>query len=147
MEKALGVINKVRFYAPRRTLNMLYNAMRVSYISYCNVVWAGTYRTITDPIRLIMKRALRLVTSSTKQSHTLPLFLSTKNLNFDQVSVYFTANFVYKQLTNKLPSKYKIITTLAATTRDKITLDQIHQKQTFSSSMYIARDQEFGICY
>ncbi|ESO01073.1 hypothetical protein HELRODRAFT_175100 [Helobdella robusta] len=77
MAKALGVINKVRFYVPRRTLNMLYNAICVPYISYCNVVWAGTYRTITDPIRLIMKRA---------------------------VNAYFTANFVYKQLTNKLPS-------------------------------------------
>ncbi|ESN89826.1 hypothetical protein HELRODRAFT_183104 [Helobdella robusta] len=80
MAKALGVINKVRFYVPRRTLNMLYNAMCVPYISYCNVVWAGTYRTITDPIRLITKRALRLV------------------------NAYFTANLVYKQLTNKLPS-------------------------------------------
>ncbi|ESO04201.1 hypothetical protein HELRODRAFT_172549 [Helobdella robusta] len=41
MAKALGVINKVRFYVPRRTLNMLYNAICVAYISYCNVVWAG----------------------------------------------------------------------------------------------------------
>ncbi|ESO00472.1 hypothetical protein HELRODRAFT_175913 [Helobdella robusta] len=77
MAKALGVINKFRFNVPRRTLNMLYNAICVPYISYCNIVWAGTYRTITDPIRLIMKRA---------------------------VNAYFTANFVYKQLTNKLPS-------------------------------------------
>ena len=51
-----------------------------------------------------MKRAMRVITLSKKQSHTQHLFLSTNALPFEKMYNYCTCTFVYKQLTHNLPS-------------------------------------------
>ena len=45
ISKSIGVIFRSSFYLSTPSLRMLYNAMILPYLNYCNLVWGSTYKT------------------------------------------------------------------------------------------------------
>ena len=104
LSKSIGILNKINFFFAKKCLNLIYKSICLPYVMYCNVIWASTYPSTTNPIKILMKRAIRTITQSTKWQHTNELFQSTNNFTFDNLHKYLVTIFTYKQLTNNFPT-------------------------------------------
>ena len=50
LSKSIGIMFKLRSYAPSEVMSLLYYRLVYPYLLYCNVVWGGTYSTIIDKL-------------------------------------------------------------------------------------------------
>ena len=59
VSKSIGIIFRSSFYLSTPFLRMLYNAMILPYLNYCNLVWHGsTYKTNLQRIVVLQKRVI-----------------------------------------------------------------------------------------
>ena len=61
--KVVGILSKSRRHLPSVTLKTLYNSLFLRYINYCNLIWASTYASYLEPLYLLQKKAIRIITS------------------------------------------------------------------------------------
>ena len=96
VKRSIGTLSKLRYYLNSKTLLDLYYALVYPFLTYCIVAWGNTYQTSLQPLLLLQKKAIRIITFSSFYKHTSPLF---KDLNviklFDEVTVHI-AVFMYK---------------------------------------------------
>ena len=62
--KVIGILSKSRRYLPSVTLKTLYYSFFLPYINYCNLMWASTYASYLEPLYLLEKKAIRIITFS-----------------------------------------------------------------------------------
>ena len=62
--KVIGILSKSRRYLPSVTLKTLYYSFFLPYINYCNLMWASTYASYLEPLYLLQKKAIRIITFS-----------------------------------------------------------------------------------
>ena len=62
--KVLGILSKSRRHLPSVTLKTLYYSFFLPYINYCNLMWASTYASYLEPLYLLQKKAIRIITFS-----------------------------------------------------------------------------------
>ena len=75
ISKSIGVINRARFFLPKPCLKTLCYCLVYPYrLHYCIIVWGSTYKT--NPRRLVslQKRVIRIISKSTFDSHSDPIF-------------------------------------------------------------------------
>ena len=78
-----------------------------SYLNYCNVIWGGAYDTVLQPLYILQKKAIRLITSSHYLEHTAPLFKSLELLNIHQIFKLNCLLLVYKCTKNNYFMEFK----------------------------------------
>ena len=105
--RGVGVLNKLKYFLPQKSLYMLYNALVFPYMSYCNSAWGNSNKTKIQSLFLLQKRALRICTSSHYLSNTDPLFYQLKTLKIYDVHTFQTAIFMYKFSKKILPSTFQ----------------------------------------
>ena len=66
---------------PMSILKLIYNAIISPYISYCNIVWGGTYSSRLNSIRVLQNRAIRIISGNDESLHTPQLYYKTNCLN------------------------------------------------------------------
>ena len=114
---------------------MLYNSLILSYISYCNLVWATGAKTKIDPINLLQKKAIRICTGSQYLAHTNPLFNELKTLNVFHINSLQSLLFMFKYKNNLLPYSFHDFFTLNSTIHSYPTRNS--PKNQASNSTYI----------
>ena len=88
----------------KKTLIGIYHALFNSHLQYGCQLWGLCENTISNPVLILQKRAVRLITFSDFRSHSSPLFFNLKILKvYDQVKV-LNILFVHKFLNAKLLS-------------------------------------------
>ena len=97
LSKNIGILSKVKYFVPHETLRNLYFSFLYPYLNYCVVVWGGTYATHIYPIKILQKRAIRILNNVPARTHTNPLFLQSKILKLEdnykfRVCEYFYVN-------------------------------------------------------
>ena len=45
LSKNIGVLNRLKYSVSNSIFLMLYNTLVLPYLSYCNIIWASTYKT------------------------------------------------------------------------------------------------------
>jgi len=103
--KNTGIIARVRNRLSAAALLSLYHSMIHPYLLYCNIIWAIDKSTVLNELYRSQKKALRVVTNSPWNCHTLPLFKSLKVLPVDKLNDLQLACFMYR-CTNKLLPDY-----------------------------------------
>ena len=88
------------------SLRTLYNSMILPYLYYCNLAWAGTYKSNLQRIVTLQKRALRIVSNSTYIAHTGPIFKELKLLKFHDIHSFQLGTFMFSFENSTLPSKF-----------------------------------------
>ena len=73
---------------------------------YCNEVWGNTYKTYLDPLIKIQKRAIRVVASANRLSHTDPIFEKLRLLKLNEIHIYTVQLSMFKYQHNKLPHAF-----------------------------------------
>ena len=80
VSKSIGVLYKIRLSCPRVCLRTVYFSTIHPYFQYCLPIFAATYHSHMEPLILLQKRAIRIVSGANYLDHTEPLFFNNKVL-------------------------------------------------------------------
>ena len=69
---------------------MLCKSMVLSYLNYCNLVWASSYKTSLQRIAILQKCVIRIVNKSDYCAHTDPIFKKLNLLKFHNLYMNIT---------------------------------------------------------
>ena len=86
---------------------MLYNSLVLPHLSYCNLTWGNSYAIRLNTIKLLQKRAIRILTNSKYNCPSTPLFIKLKILPIQELITLNTLIFMYKFHSGNLPCIFK----------------------------------------
>ena len=100
----VGILSKLKHFLPMYIMNTLYYSLILSHLQYCTLLWANTYSTCLNKLRILQKKPIRIITQSHYLAHIDPLFSKIKLLKLDdlykhQLGIYCT----YKSTKGLLP--------------------------------------------
>ena len=88
VNRSIGILSKIRYYVNINTLINLYYSLVYPFLIYGLIVWGSTYNSTLNPLYLLQKRALRIMTFSKFDEHSSPLFKQTKIIKFHDFVVF-----------------------------------------------------------
>ncbi|KAL9967850.1 hypothetical protein ACROYT_G026148, partial [Oculina patagonica] len=112
ISKSIGIIFRSSFYLSTPSLRMLYNAVILPYLNYCNLVWGSTYKTNLQRIVILQKRVIRMVNKSYYKAHTEPIFKKLNLLKFQDIHLMLLGQFMFSFKNAILPQKFENIFTI-----------------------------------
>ena len=104
--KNLGIIRKLQKTVPRNILVTLYSTLIYPYLNYCNIAWASQPTTFLEKLYRVQKKAMRVITHSAWNTHSLPLFKTLNFLTIYDINKLQTACFVYSAIHSILPPTF-----------------------------------------
>ena len=103
LSRANSMLSKIRYYVSRDVLLSLYYALFHSHLSYATNVWALNASS-TKRILNLQKKAVRLMTFSDFDAHSLPLFTQLRMLSFHDFTKFTNIIFTFNLLNYNLPA-------------------------------------------
>lgn len=103
ISKSIAILNKTKYILNKYSLHLLYRTFVEPYITYCIEVWGHAYKTITKPIFILQKRAIRIINRADYRDSTNTFFINLQTLKFNDLVDYKTAQIMYKVNNNMLP--------------------------------------------
>ena len=90
------------------SLFLLYNALILPFLNYCNIVWGNCNKTKINTLVLLQKRAIRICSHTNDLAHMHHShFKRLKTLKAEDIHTFQTAIFMYKYVTNLLPPSFQ----------------------------------------
>ena len=103
----MGIISRIAHILPTKIILSLYYSLIYPYISYCNIVWASTYRSRLQRIIILQKRICRIIMGLPYLSHTDQLLFQLGILTIKQITQLQISLFMYRYKYNLLPELFK----------------------------------------
>ena len=109
VSRAVGVLYKLSPFVTPKILINVYYAIVYPFLLYGITVWGNASKTKLEPIHLMQKKIVRLITNNDglpwngPLCHTLPLFHKLKMLKIYEIYKAQVSKFVYKSLHNMGP--------------------------------------------
>ena len=102
----MGALSKLRYFVNTDILINLYYSLIYPFLIYGIIAWGTTYPTTLQPLYVLQKKAMRIMTFSKFDEHSSPLFKSLNIIKlFDLVTLYISV-FMYKFHNGLLPSAF-----------------------------------------
>ena len=73
-------------------------------LQYCTLLWANSHYSHLDKLRVLQKKAIRIISNTDYLAHSSKLFLNLKLLKLDDIMQFQLGIFIHKLKYNKLPS-------------------------------------------
>ena len=83
--KGLGIMRKAKSLLKEKTLITLYYSFIYPYLHYGIIAWGKTTNNYLNPLSILQKRAIRLISSAHKFDHTAPLFKKLGLLKLENI--------------------------------------------------------------
>jgi hypothetical protein len=64
IKRSIGLLSKIRYYVDLGCLTKLYHTLIYPFLIYGVVAWGNTYQTIINPLFILQKKAVRIMTFS-----------------------------------------------------------------------------------
>ena len=106
IRRSIGILSKLWYYIDLLILLSLYYALIYPFLTYWIIIWGNTYKTTLQPIFILQKMAMRIITFSRFDEHSSPLFKSLKIIKFLDLVTFYLAIFMYKYHNKLLPSVF-----------------------------------------
>ena len=103
LKRSVGLLSKIRHYVNGKLLVSLYYSLIYPYLTYGIVAWGHTYASTLNPIFLLQKKIVSIITFSNYQEHPNPLFKRLNLIQFFDLVFLHTAIYTYDLASNKLP--------------------------------------------
>ena len=103
LARANGVLSKLRYYVSREVILSLYYSLFHSHLSYSTNAWAVNTNS-TKRILNLQKKAVRLITFSEFDAHSLPLFTQLRILSFNDFVKFSNITFIFNLLNRNFPA-------------------------------------------
>ena len=104
ISKTVGLMYKVKHYFPNHVLKNLYFSLIYHYLTYCIQAWGNTYETVLNPLQLLQKKVIRILTNSEFHAHTSPLFKALGILKLNDIYALQVLLLMKKTITLKEPT-------------------------------------------
>ena len=78
VKRSIGVLSKLRYFVSTNTLITMYYAMVYPFLIFSIISWGNTYSSTIQPLFVLQKRAIRIMTFSKCDEHSSPIFKSLK---------------------------------------------------------------------
>ena len=82
IRRSIGILSKLRYYVGLNILLSLYYELIFPFLTNGIIIWGNTYKTTLQPIFILQKRAMRLITFSRSDEYCSPLFKSLEIIKF-----------------------------------------------------------------
>ncbi len=102
--KSLSILYKCKFILPSSALYELYSTLVLPYLYYCSEIWGNTYKSRLKKLIILQKKAIRSVCKVKYNTHTAPLFLQLKTLQFLDIIDYKSSIIMYNAYNKCLPA-------------------------------------------
>ena len=113
VSRSVGIISKLRHYAPTSILLKLYYAILHPHLLYGTIIWGSTYKSYLQKLVSLQNKGLRLITNNFTFHQPFVsvslLHKQNKILKLSDIYTYEVAIFMHKFCNKKLPitfSKY-----------------------------------------
>ena len=103
ISKGIGIMYRARNFLNKSSLIGLYYSYIYPYFTYCLETWGCASKTKLNPLFLLKKKIVRIMTFSHYLAHTEPIFNDLPLLPFHKFFLYSTGIFMYKYSINCLP--------------------------------------------
>ena len=103
LAKSIGLLYQGKPLLEEKSLKSICFAYIHSYLNYCNIAWASTYRTKLKTINFHQKDAVRIVFNEGKITQSRPLLRLLNALNVYQINFYQHLAFMYQLNKNETP--------------------------------------------
>ena len=97
-----GILYLTRHLISIETLKYIYISLIQPHLIYCNSLWGNTFLSTLKPLITVQKRVIRTITSTSRYTHSAPLFEQLQIFDIKQINTYYTALYVYKCINNIL---------------------------------------------
>ena len=74
VRRGIGILSKIRHYITKDNLKSLYYTLIYPFLTYGLIAWGNTYNTTLHPIYILQKNVVRVITFSSFDHHSSPLF-------------------------------------------------------------------------
>jgi hypothetical protein len=106
ISKSLFCINRVKNFIDESSLRKLYFSMVHSHLSYAINVYGCATSTALEKLRVMQKKAIRVIKNANYRAHTAPLFRELKILPLDDLILYSNTKFMHHYYLNQLPFSF-----------------------------------------
>jgi hypothetical protein len=103
VKRNIGAISKIRHFVSIDVLMNLYYSLIHPFLTYALMVWGNTYASSIDPLFILQKKKVRLMTFSNFYDHTDPLFIKLNILKMHDLIFYWNAAFMHDFYNGNLP--------------------------------------------
>ena len=104
VSRAIGIVVRARKFLNTGALKTLYNSFIYPYYTYCNHVWGNACMSTLNPLVLLQKRIIRIISGSKRLSHTDPLFKELGLLKLKDVNKFVIGKFMFRWYHDEVPS-------------------------------------------
>lgn len=95
ISRLIALLYQIKDFMPSDVLKCFYYGHIYPLITYCNPIWCTTYTTYLIPLKLQLKKIIRIITNSGYYAHTDPLFKQLNLLKLEDVTKLCIANFLF----------------------------------------------------
>ena len=109
LARIAGLFYKIRHYAPKDMgiLMLLYRGLFASFLAYGISVWGSAFATYIDPIFILQKKILKIITFNKVIASSAPLFDALQILKLNDIFKLQITSFVYECLNNFAPIYFR----------------------------------------
>ena len=107
ISRSMGIIYKIKDNLTRDAKMILYYSLIYPHLQYCNLVWASAMKTVVQPLFILQKKIVRIISGAGYRDHTNPIFSELGILKLDDIHRLELLKFVFNQL--QLPSVFTFV--------------------------------------
>ena len=105
LSKGLGWVYKLRHLVPKQSLKSLYSSFTQSHVLYGILNWGCASKTILEPLKHNLRKAVRIIESANYTAHSERIFKRLKIFNFDKLYMLETAKMIF-QINNNTSNNF-----------------------------------------
>jgi len=103
INSSIYAINKIKHLLNRKHLRTLYYSMIYPYLDYGITLWGTTYKSHTNKLVILQKKALRIISGAKYNDHTNPLFVIQKILKLEDMYEHRVSKYMFALHKGTLP--------------------------------------------
>ena len=132
------MLYKLCHYLNEATIKSIYYAIFISHLSYVCTAW-GHNMIPKHCITLLQKKAMRVISFTRYDAHTVPIFVKVNIIKFSDLILLYNCLFICKPFISKSSSVFSHVFILASNAHEQNTRFASHSllaKPTCNTSKY-----------
>merc|ERR1711911_92778 len=106
ISRSLYAINTAKHLIDKTALKSLYNSLIHSHLNYCIPIWGSAAKSHLKKLELQQKRAVRIISNSNYNAHTVPIFKLLNILPITEQMKYSSLQIMYDYVNHRLPCSF-----------------------------------------
>ena len=103
ISKSIGVLYRLRHAFTRTWMLLLYKTLVLPYLNYCNIIWGAALSSVLTTLKILQKKALKVVLQLPQRSSSEYVFSLSKSLTIEGIHQVHIGIFMFKFANKLLP--------------------------------------------